>query len=370
MGNLRSDPSTQPISRHRYDPKSSKLRAWLFAENRRIRSSLDRVGLAQRALPFVVIMLLSVGLAVSDQGPTSVFVVAAGLIVLLIVVAPFTPAWSRWPDRADVALPLLWIVACALLEHGTQGELRYGFNTLMLLSVLWVALYGDKVRLYAVIITLALAMSLPKSLAQTLTSDASKDALLWLVVAIFVAIIVRQGVAASSTDPLTGIGNRRAMEESLLAEMHRATRFNHELAIAMVDIDFFKKFNDTQGHQAGDRLLVRAAKQWRKSLRTTDTIFRYGGEEFLVVLPGASAVTAIRAMERLRLSTPQQQTASVGVAAWDGDETAVELIQRADQALYQAKQSGRNRTTISPTPMVDLRPKSRGQGVGKPIKKA
>jgi diguanylate cyclase (GGDEF)-like protein len=313
-------------------------------------------------------MGLAVGLGMSDQGLLSPYVIVAAALVVGIVVSPLFNWWGRTADRADVLLPLLWIVTCATLEYGSESQLRYGFNTLMLLSVLWIALYGDKIRLYIVMTAMTVAMFAPKWVTNTLTSDAAKDAGLWLVVAMFVAIIVRQGVAASSTDPLTGIGNRRAMEESLVAEMQRATRFNHELAIAMVDIDFFKKFNDSQGHQAGDRLLIRAAKQWRKSLRTTDTIFRYGGEEFLVVLPGASAVTAIRAMERLRLATPQRQTASVGVAAWDGVESAAQLIQRADQALYQAKQAGRNRTTISPTPIVDLRVKSRGESTGKPIK--
>jgi diguanylate cyclase (GGDEF)-like protein len=313
-------------------------------------------------------MFLALGLAVSEQGLDSINVVIATVIVLAIVISPFVVPWGRFPDRTDVVLPVAWLIACAVLDAGATEELRYGFNALVLLSILWVSLYGDKIRLYVCLISMLIALIGPQAVSGSVSSNLLNDAALWSVVAMFVAYVVRQGVAAGSTDPLTGIGNRRAMEESLVAEMQRALRFNHELAVALLDLDFFKRFNDTQGHQAGDRLLVRAARSWRKSLRTTDTIFRYGGEEFLVVLPGASAVTAIRAMERLRVVTPQRQTASVGVAAWDGSESAAMLIQRADQALYQAKQSGRDRTCISPTPIVDLRDKSRSGTVPKPIK--
>jgi diguanylate cyclase len=126
----------------------------------------------------------------------------------------------------------------------------------------------------------------------------------------------------------------------------------------MLDLDHFKEYNDTYGHQAGDRLLRTAAAGWTATLRQTDLIARYGGEEFVVVMPDCTLEAAVLAGERLRAAVPAGSTCSVGVAEVEGLSSAVELIGRADQALYAAKAAGRNctradtRAVLTPGPEI------------------
>jgi diguanylate cyclase (GGDEF)-like protein len=145
------------------------------------------------------------------------------------------------------------------------------------------------------------------------------------------------------TDDLTGLLNRRAWEEKLPPEMARARRNNEPLCVAMLDLDFFKNYNDERGHQAGDRLLKQSASAWVAELRVSDTLARYGGEEFTVALPGCTLPNAKDIVERLRAAMPADQTVSAGVACWNGRESAEELVGRADAALYEAKRMGRDR---------------------------
>jgi diguanylate cyclase (GGDEF)-like protein len=150
------------------------------------------------------------------------------------------------------------------------------------------------------------------------------------------------------TDELTGLPNRRAWEEMLVRELARAARTAQPVCVAVLDLDRFKTFNDTHGHQAGDRLLHDVAQAWQRQLRLSDLIARYGGEEFAAIIPAWPAQTAAAVVERLRRATPGTLTASAGVATWNGTETGVELFARADAALYAAKQTGRNRTVAAP----------------------
>jgi diguanylate cyclase (GGDEF)-like protein/PAS domain S-box-containing protein len=159
--------------------------------------------------------------------------------------------------------------------------------------------------------------------------------------------LVEQLQAMARTDPLTGLLNRRAMAEALERDIEGARRRMRPMSIAMMDLDHFKAFNDAFGHQAGDRLLVNAAKRWTAELRPMDAIARYGGEEFLVLLPGCDVLTATIAADRLRAAVPDGQTCSIGVAQWDGAEPMSSLIERADAALYLAKGAGRNRTVVA-----------------------
>jgi diguanylate cyclase (GGDEF)-like protein/PAS domain S-box-containing protein len=151
------------------------------------------------------------------------------------------------------------------------------------------------------------------------------------------------------TDSLTGLLNRRAMTEALDRDVAGSRRLKRPMSIAMMDLDHFKQFNDTFGHQAGDRLLVNAAQRWTAELRPMDTIARYGGEEFLVLLPGCDVATATVIADRLRAAVPERRTCSVGVAQWDGSETTASLIARADAALYAAKAAGRDITVAAGT---------------------
>ena len=145
------------------------------------------------------------------------------------------------------------------------------------------------------------------------------------------------------SDALTGLPNRRALDDVLPREMARALRTASPLCLAIIDIDHFKAYNDTYGHLAGDAVLRDCAAAWDSQLRGEDTILRFGGEEFLVVLPECGADDATEIVERLRAATAARQTCSAGLAMWRPGETVDDLVGRADQALYEAKESGRDR---------------------------
>jgi diguanylate cyclase (GGDEF)-like protein len=156
------------------------------------------------------------------------------------------------------------------------------------------------------------------------------------------------------TDELTGLYNRRGLVEAGRREVERSYRYEHKLSAILMDIDHFKLVNDTYGHGAGDQVLGLIGDRFRTGLRWSDIVGRYGGEEFLVLLPEADLKGAMRAAERLRKlisGDPYQLeecelrlTVSLGVAMMDASFSDLgELIKRADDALYLAKQSGRNR---------------------------
>ena len=160
----------------------------------------------------------------------------------------------------------------------------------------------------------------------------------------------------AETDALTGAANRRAFMQYLDVVTDRARRDDGEASVVMVDLDHFKRINDTHGHAAGDRVLIETVRAIQACLRERDMLGRLGGEEFAVILPGAPDAAAIGAAERIRGAvealrltsddgTPIPVTASLGVAALSpaGDlETAESLLQKADEALYAAKAGGRN----------------------------
>lgn len=150
------------------------------------------------------------------------------------------------------------------------------------------------------------------------------------------------------SDALTGLPNRRMLDEQLPREMSRARRNGSSLCLAIVDMDHFKVYNDTNGHLAGDAILRECAIAWDSVLRGEDTLVRFGGEEFLVCLPDCQAEEGAAIVERLRAATPRGQTCSAGLACWDFAESEEELINRADSALYRAKASGRDRLVLSP----------------------
>jgi diguanylate cyclase len=149
------------------------------------------------------------------------------------------------------------------------------------------------------------------------------------------------------TDTLTAIPNRRAWDEALPSEIDRCRREGRPVCVAMIDIDHFKTYNDSRGHQEGDMLLRRAATAWQGQLREDDLLARYGGEEFAVMLRNCTLPDAAVALERLREVTPDGQTCSVGLAAWDGKEAPLQLVARADDALYTSKKQGRDRLTVA-----------------------
>lgn len=162
----------------------------------------------------------------------------------------------------------------------------------------------------------------------------------------------------STSDRLTGLLNRGHFDDVLADELSRAERHGHSLAIAMLDVDHFKRFNDTHGHAAGDAALRAIADLFRRTMRQSDAVARYGGEEFVAFLPETTAPAAVakfdelrRTMSQLEIAMPRRTgggglhlTISAGVSSWPADgTTADELIERADARLFEAKQLGRNR---------------------------
>ncbi len=158
----------------------------------------------------------------------------------------------------------------------------------------------------------------------------------------------------AATDGLTGLWNQRKMTAVLREEMRRSGRYHRPLSVLMFDVDSFKSFNDTYGHPKGDQLLRNIASILKENVRTVDYAGRYGGEEFIVVLPETSKDDACRMAERVRYSVETyamvqidgqdiHRTVSVGVASYPEDAlNPAEIVQRADEALYRAKRSGKN----------------------------
>jgi diguanylate cyclase (GGDEF)-like protein len=172
-----------------------------------------------------------------------------------------------------------------------------------------------------------------------------------LAVAISHAQLFRQMEAQAITDSLTGLYNYRFFQATLDREMQIANRHNEVVSLIMLDLDRLKNINDTFGHRAGDAALVMVSRIMKQAVRSVDFCARYGGEEFVIVLPRCQHEDAIRIAERLRaalasspLPNVGQITASIGVATYPNSaQTKEGLIEVADQAMYLAKSSGRNR---------------------------
>ena len=154
------------------------------------------------------------------------------------------------------------------------------------------------------------------------------------------------------TDSLTGARNRRGITISVLEAMAHAERYGHPLSVAMVDVDYFKEVNDTHGHKAGDRVLQGVAAILTEALRLPDKVGRYGGEEFLLVMPETGLDETSTLTERIRQQVSEAEfdigdrkvklTISIGAVLFEKGEDLEQLVSRADRALYRAKESGRN----------------------------
>ncbi len=159
------------------------------------------------------------------------------------------------------------------------------------------------------------------------------------------------------TDGLTGFYNSRHFYEQLKNEIHRTKRYKHALSLMLLDIDHFKNYNDSYGHLEGDQVLVSLCKIIKKCLRKMDTAYRYGGEEFTIILPETSrkeaVVVAERIMEKLNHSDFEpipgvfcKITISIGITEYISEEEVTALVKRADEAMYRSKENGRNSISI------------------------
>lgn len=211
------------------------------------------------------------------------------------------------------------------------------------LGYAWVLIAKDAsaemARWFTTIGTVGLAAFLIDSLVRRIRDVAAQSAAIARERAELMATLAE----VARTDDLTELPNRRAWDEALGRELARAGREATSLCVGLVDLDRFKRYNDHHGHQAGDRLLRQLAVAWGAELRATDVLTRYGGEEFALALPGCELGDARLLVERLRAATPEDQTCSAGLVRWDGSESAEALFARADRALYEAKEAGRDR---------------------------
>lgn len=173
---------------------------------------------------------------------------------------------------------------------------------------------------------------------------------------IYRILLDKETKAMATKDPLTGLYNRGVFKEKLAQEIRRADRFGSPLALLVADLDHFKKINDNYGHLAGDETLRQIAALIKDSVRKNDTPCRYGGEEFVIILPLASVTDALAIAERLRERVEQYQirfenfriqiTISIGIAVYQG-ESAADFFEKADRATYSSKIKGRNRVSLA-----------------------
>jgi len=171
------------------------------------------------------------------------------------------------------------------------------------------------------------------------------------------AIQFNQATLLAHKDALTGVNNRSTFDNVMNREINLALRQKHDFSMLVIDIDFFKKVNDTYGHSAGDAVLKEVAETIQSNLRTSDLVFRYGGEEFVTILNDADCdtayVTANRILESIRDVKVNYQgqtlsvSVSIGLACLEKGDTATSIFNRADTALYEAKNSGRDQIQLS-----------------------
>ena len=194
---------------------------------------------------------------------------------------------------------------------------------------------------------------------QTRKISAATHAILWLVVSLGLLLFTRMTLKNTKTyeetrdlalhDPLSGLANRRLLDIEFEKSFAKAKRYGNELSAIMADIDYFKEYNDTYGHEAGDRMLAKIAGIFLGGIRETDLAVRYGGEEFFILLPQTGLAEAVELAERIRKAVEAEAeiTVSMGLSVFRKEmKNREEIIREADEALYRAKKNGKNRVEV------------------------
>ncbi len=299
--------------------------------------------------------LLAVGLSNSTRGEAPALIKAATLAALTLSAMQLLP-WDRLPPAVQVGPALGYLMVAALIRQATGGPDSM-YAQLVLVPLLWLAVFGSVLELAVGVASLATVLAIPMILTQDGAAQLP-GSLTILVLAAGIGFGVQrlfeflrdhslQLNQLARTDPLTGVANRRAWDEEIVDVVERSSVLTAPLCVTIIDLDHFKAFNDSRGHQAGDRLLKEVTAGWRGQLRDGDTLARLGGDEFAIILPGCPLDAAQRIVQRLCERMPQGITCSTGLASWDGSESAHELIARADAAVYAAKEQGRNRIIVA-----------------------
>ncbi len=289
----------------------------------------------------IVLALLPLGASVSwpEIGP------ALGLQALVGLLLWWGPR-LRLPAAGLIGI-LSYLTSVALLRDGAPSTAGYG--PLVLLPVIWASLQGGRRELPTALIGVAAVYLIPTLLVGPPQYPVGgwRAGLLFVVISAVIGLAVRRLVRRverllerlgnlARTDDLTGLPNRRAWQELLQRESALARRSGNPMTVALLDLDRFKQYNDSHGHLAGDRLLVSVASAWRSALRETDVLARWGGDEFVLLLPNCTLRQTEALLERMRVSCPSASF-SAGMAESDGDWLPEALLAMADDELYRAK---------------------------------
>jgi diguanylate cyclase (GGDEF)-like protein len=279
--------------------------------------------------------------------------IAASVLTLVISVVWLRAPWNRLPRWAPSVPAFAYLAAFVLLRAAGGAS---GIAPMALLPVFWLAVYSTPRQLWCMLAVVALVLFVP-----VITADGSYPAATWRASILFVAFSAVVGFTIQSlvayvrnqerernrlmdqlaelahNDSLTGLANRRAWDAELDRGLARARRTGEPVSIALMDIDSFKAVNDAFGHPGGDSLLVEVAAAWAATLRPDDVLARIGGDEFALLMPACGSAETEIVVERLRERMPAPSSCSIGIATWDGEESADRLMVRADASLYDAK---------------------------------
>ncbi len=296
---------------------------------------------------------------------------------ILLCALPWLLAWCHDPSQvrsyglADLAIALEVLITFALLLHGKERATRAprmlmgGF--LMLFAIVELARAGVTFLLHADPDVLSRRLELVSAIAYIIDTSLLPLAFVWMMNARLESELLKQ----AQVDPLTHVLNRRGLETVLERELARYRRYGHNLTVAILDLDHFKRFNDLHGHAAGDAVLTAVAALLRNALRETDAVGRFGGEEFVLILPHTNIAESTAILEQLCISIRERSfapphpgvraTASFGASNSQTRSaiSASELLHEADVALYRAKEEGRDRVHVfvaAPTPAVATTP--------------
>jgi diguanylate cyclase (GGDEF)-like protein len=308
--------------------------------------------------------LLLVTLPLPHSADRDTVGLVATAVAAYLAAAGFLVWFDRMPLWLFEASPLVGtiLVSLGIYFGGSEAPAAYAYY------YFWVALAVCYFFIPAIAATHLALASAAYGVVLLLRPDVSVPALKWAVAtgtlfAVGVLMTALRGQmermltelgAAARTDSLTGLANRRELEGRFAAELERSTRGGRPLAILVLDLDWFKEFNDRFGHAAGDRALVQLADALRRATRTSDVVARLGGEEFAVLAPETDEHEGYQLAERLRAGVraafarqPEKMTVSCGVASFPVHGiTAGELLHSADRALYEAKEAGRDRSIV------------------------
>jgi len=371
------------------NPSSSRLRLLLLGADSRLHQALSQCLLVLGIyLAFAVGQHVEVIVGLLDEGDSwrlTAWNLLGGFGFYALLRSGLTLRWNSAGARALAIPQSLWAMVGIAWSYAITGPAR-GSVILIMLLIINFGIFSLTTKQARGLAGAALAMLGVVMLSKALTEPGRYDPRVEAVHFAFTGIVllsasmlaVRIGglrarleqqrtelrralqhiQALATCDELTGLTNRRAAMERMQQELAVRKRMEPLMSVALIDLDHFKRINDTHGHAAGDAVLRRFADCARATVRVGDTMARWGGEEFLLVMPATSAADAMRAMERLREQLRQQRfddiaaglqlSFSAGVAECLGPGDLEAAIERADHAMYQAKHGGRDRAVAAP----------------------